>query len=196
MNATYQSNRNNSGFTIVELLIVIVVIGILAAISVVAYNGVVTRASNMSRLSEMRQWEKLFVLYKTLNGVYPVISTGYGNYCLGTGFPTQSETNQLADSSNQASTNNPDGYCRDIRWASSRHEVSSELNNALRTMGSLPGVENHKIISTSNARTGPYYSYGNKYITGVFIGDTCPQDTTQAHVYSGGAATLCTIDLP
>ena len=34
----------NHGFTIVELLIVIVVIGILAAISIVAYNGIANRA--------------------------------------------------------------------------------------------------------------------------------------------------------
>jgi len=34
------------GFTIVELLIVIVVIAILAAISIVAYNGIQARAEN------------------------------------------------------------------------------------------------------------------------------------------------------
>lgn len=34
----------NHGFTIVELLVVIVVIGILAAISIVAYNGIANRA--------------------------------------------------------------------------------------------------------------------------------------------------------
>lgn len=32
--------KSRSGFTIVELLIVIVVIGILAAVTIVAYNGV------------------------------------------------------------------------------------------------------------------------------------------------------------
>jgi len=37
-------SRNNKGFTIVELLIVIVVIGILAAITIVAYNGISERA--------------------------------------------------------------------------------------------------------------------------------------------------------
>lgn len=37
-----------TGFTIVELLIVIVVIGILAAITVVAYNGVQEQARHSS----------------------------------------------------------------------------------------------------------------------------------------------------
>ena len=36
--------KTKSGFTIVELLIVIVVIGILAAITIVAYNGIQSRA--------------------------------------------------------------------------------------------------------------------------------------------------------
>lgn len=39
-------NNDRRGFTIVELLIVIVVIGILAAITIVAYNGVQKRASD------------------------------------------------------------------------------------------------------------------------------------------------------
>ncbi|MDN5275377.1 MAG: Fimbrial protein [Candidatus Saccharibacteria bacterium] len=38
------AKQTSKGFTIVELLIVIVVIGILAAITIVAYNGIQNRA--------------------------------------------------------------------------------------------------------------------------------------------------------
>ena len=41
------------GFTIVELLVVIVVIGILAAITLVSYNGVVQRAKFQQQVSEI-----------------------------------------------------------------------------------------------------------------------------------------------
>ena len=42
------SVKRRQGFTIVELLVVIVVIGVLAAITIVAYNGMQARAYNAS----------------------------------------------------------------------------------------------------------------------------------------------------
>lgn len=48
------------GFTIVELLIVIVVIAILAAITIVAFNGIQQRARNMARISAAEQIAKAF----------------------------------------------------------------------------------------------------------------------------------------
>ena len=59
------------GFTIVELLIVIVVIGILAAVTVVAYTGIQRRAANVSIISSAKQTMSMIQSYMTLNGEYP-----------------------------------------------------------------------------------------------------------------------------
>ena len=66
--------KSKSGFTIVELLIVIVVIAILAAISIVAYNGIQARAKDGERLSEIRSIEKALALYYADEGTYPTCS--------------------------------------------------------------------------------------------------------------------------
>ena len=66
----------NRGFTIVELLIVIVIIAILAAITIVAYNGIQVRARDTIRTSDSTSIRKALELYKTDKGNYP-ISGGY-----------------------------------------------------------------------------------------------------------------------
>jgi prepilin-type N-terminal cleavage/methylation domain-containing protein len=61
-----------TGFTIVELLIVIVVIGILAAISMVAYNGVSASANDSAVQSDMAKAARKIQQYKLDNNdVYP-----------------------------------------------------------------------------------------------------------------------------
>jgi prepilin-type N-terminal cleavage/methylation domain-containing protein len=55
-------HANNNGFTIVELLIVIVVIGILAAITVVAYNGTQDRAKAVALATGFKSIDKAFRL--------------------------------------------------------------------------------------------------------------------------------------
>lgn len=68
-----------SGFTIVELLIVIVVIGILAAITVVAFNGVQARALESEKSSKHNTVYKSLLNFYTINGYYPVSSAVGGS---------------------------------------------------------------------------------------------------------------------
>lgn len=62
------SAKTNTGFTIVELLIVIVVIAILAAITIVSYNGVTGRAHDVSVQNDMRNADNGLQLYQSLMG--------------------------------------------------------------------------------------------------------------------------------
>ncbi|RZM11724.1 MAG: prepilin-type N-terminal cleavage/methylation domain-containing protein [Pedobacter sp.] len=65
------SLQKQKGFTIVELLIVIVVIGILAAITIVAFNGIQTRGYDGRRTSDVSNVKKALELYKADEGQYP-----------------------------------------------------------------------------------------------------------------------------
>lgn len=67
-----KKHRHSSAFTIVELLVVIVVIGILAAITMVAYSGITSRANDSRGKSDIDSIEKAIMLYATVNGTYPV----------------------------------------------------------------------------------------------------------------------------
>jgi prepilin-type N-terminal cleavage/methylation domain-containing protein len=63
--------KTKSGFTIVELLIVIVVIAILATITVVAYNGIQQRARASAAASALNQAAKKLAIYSLENSTYP-----------------------------------------------------------------------------------------------------------------------------
>lgn len=64
------------GFTIVELLIVIVVIGILAAIVIVAYQGVQQRAKASQYQTDTATIVKKAEAYNSLSNGYPLTAAG------------------------------------------------------------------------------------------------------------------------
>ena len=67
------------GFTIVELLIVVVVIAILAAITIVAYNGITQRAKeSVAKNAVSQAQKKLGVYYFDNNETYPSDITALG----------------------------------------------------------------------------------------------------------------------
>jgi len=76
----------NYGFTIVELLIVIIVIGTLAAIVIVSYTGITDSAKNATFKADITEWKHASEAYKIQHGIecptnYVFV---YGNPTLGT----------------------------------------------------------------------------------------------------------------
>lgn len=69
------ATKYKNGFTIVELLIVIVIIGILAALVIVAYNGIQNKAVETSVQTDVRNIVNKVEAYKSESGVYPIDST-------------------------------------------------------------------------------------------------------------------------
>jgi prepilin-type N-terminal cleavage/methylation domain-containing protein len=63
--------KNSKGFTIVELLIVIVVIGILAALVLNSFRGVQERARDTERRTDINAQSTQLEVYYTDNGGYP-----------------------------------------------------------------------------------------------------------------------------
>lgn len=64
--------KSRSGFTIVELLIVVVVIAILAAISIVAYTSIQERANSAAIQADLNNLSKKAAEFKALNDRFPI----------------------------------------------------------------------------------------------------------------------------
>lgn len=66
--------RKQSGFTIVELLIVIVVIGILAALVVTTFSGIQRKARNTERETDIKAVHGQLEAYYAQNNSYPALA--------------------------------------------------------------------------------------------------------------------------
>jgi type IV pilus assembly protein PilA len=67
------------GFTIVELLIVIVIIAILAAITIVAYNGIQNRANLSAAQSSANALQKKAEAFNAISSKYPVSTADFNS---------------------------------------------------------------------------------------------------------------------
>lgn len=66
--------RSSQGFTIVELLIVIVVIGILATLVIVTYSGIQQKARDTKRKTDIRAVQGQLEAYYSQNSKYPTLA--------------------------------------------------------------------------------------------------------------------------
>jgi len=148
-----QLNKQTRGFTIVELLIVIVVISILAAISIVAYNGIQARATDSRMRTAASQVVKAIRLFN--------IDTGKQLY---------SGSGSTGPTSNDACP----GASGVSGWFSSgKYNCTAE--DLLIANGNLPAdfsstLPVNKVFGNSSKNTFMLYSCGtNKYVLEYYL---------------------------
>jgi len=92
-------NLGNRGFTIVELLIVIVVIGILALLVITTYSGIQAKARNAKRQTDIQAIQTQLEAFFSENGYYPSLANMNSSTWLSTNMKSLDQ-NALIDPSN------------------------------------------------------------------------------------------------
>lgn len=131
-------NIKNRGFTIVELLVVIVVIGILAAITMVSYSGVTSKANTAANKSNAASVMQAADAYFAENGVYPttVANLGAGSVKLPSNISSAVSVSTPVPSSTNPTTI---GYAATSAGYCITYWDSSAANKAtLATAGTVP----------------------------------------------------------
>jgi prepilin-type N-terminal cleavage/methylation domain-containing protein len=68
--------KNKQGFTLIEILIVVAIIGLLASIVLVGLGAFRTRGRDARRIADLRETQNALELYYTKNQRYPALSGG------------------------------------------------------------------------------------------------------------------------
>lgn len=178
------------GFTIVELLIVIVVIAILAAVTAVAYSGIQQNATNAKTTAALSAWVKAITMYKNEKGGWP----GGAWTCLGEGY---------AYGQNAEATGV--GQCRGTNAVGYNEQPA--FNTLLRSYlgdGSLPTPSFVTAFNGTNEwRRGIHYAHGGGgdgtevYIHAAYKGalDECPTPIPSNGRWVWGGNTVCVYQL-
>ena len=141
------AKTRQSGFTIVELLIVVVVIAILAAITIVAYNGIQNRAKVSSVQAALSQASQKVQEYAVYNGdSYPVDQASFDTL----GITSKGVTYQYSANNNAS----PRTYCITATLQSTSY-YQNNSTNATPSLGACPGHGANGTVPITNLAKNP-----------------------------------------
>lgn len=161
--------EQSRGFTLIEILVVIAIIGVLSSVVLSSLNSARERSHNTAYITQIREYQKALALHFSVNGSYP----GSGSWgCIGTGFPG--------------------GIC----WDSSGYNESNSTSVAFRAAVG-PYIDETQIPGPADRTYGPMYrTNGSGYDLIVMLeGEvTCPIGTKQtSSSYTNAGVTRCNV---
>lgn len=169
----------SAGFTIVELLIVIVVIAILAAITIVAFNGVKDRANSAKINSDLAQIQKAILAARVNSGEvatrYVTLSTATASNCVGLASTVDladtvaaatcwTSYNNAMDRISTASNINvrdlKDPWGRPYYLDENEKEGASQCGNGRDSIGAYPQPRTQGSWASTNTKQIPFITPG------------------------------------
>lgn len=183
-------HKSLRGFTIVELLIVIVVIAVLASITIVAYRGIQDRAKTSAVSAAVNNITKKITLYKAEHDSYPasLAAAGIANdpnitydYTGGSGYFCFSATKDSITQYGTTYSTSPDsGNCSAAlsRWSTSSGTIYNTKLDQLEISPTTSGVSSSPNIPTNSAATA-------KITVQAFATQPSPNGTPNSLAYMG-----------
>ena len=118
--SAFSPSTKSNAFTIVELLVVIVVIGILAAITIVSYSGITNRATISSLQSDLTNASTTLKLDQIINSAFPATLALANN---GKGITQSQSLDSIIYIPDN--TSNPNNFCLQYRKGTNTYAVDN-----------------------------------------------------------------------